>query len=243
MEEKILIKSQISPKVKKAFMILALSFIVLAIIFVFVGLSVAKREWISSRVDNTWEYSSSKGGYYKCSYHKVIEFSKEEMITHYHENHKVPYGDSAFEYGLPYYIINWSFLYLGLIFLLMYWMVSKIQITVTDKRVYGKTYFGRSVDLPLDSISAIGAGMFNTIAVATSSGKIKFSFVENAIVVHKRIRELIVDRQEKKKNDTVKVVETKSSNADELRKYKQLLDDGIISKEEFEAKKKSLLGL
>lgn len=33
------------------------------------------------------------------------------------------------------------------------------------------------------------------------------------------------------------------SNADEIRKYKALLDDGIITEEEFEAKKKSLLGL
>jgi len=33
------------------------------------------------------------------------------------------------------------------------------------------------------------------------------------------------------------------SPADELKKFKQLLDDGIISKEEFEQKKKQLLGL
>ena len=33
------------------------------------------------------------------------------------------------------------------------------------------------------------------------------------------------------------------SSADELRKYKQLLDDGIITQEEFDAKKKQLLGL
>lgn len=33
------------------------------------------------------------------------------------------------------------------------------------------------------------------------------------------------------------------SNADELRKYKELLDNGIISKEEFEAKKEQLLDL
>lgn len=39
------------------------------------------------------------------------------------------------------------------------------------------------------------------------------------------------------------VVEQKTSPADEIRKYKGLLDDGIISQEEFEAKKKQLLGL
>lgn len=34
-----------------------------------------------------------------------------------------------------------------------------------------------------------------------------------------------------------------SSSADELRKWKQLLDDGIITQEDFEAKKTQLLGL
>ena len=33
------------------------------------------------------------------------------------------------------------------------------------------------------------------------------------------------------------------SSADQIKKYKELLDDGIISQEEFDAKKKQLLGL
>jgi len=36
---------------------------------------------------------------------------------------------------------------------------------------------------------------------------------------------------------------TTDSNADEIRKYKELLDDGIITQDEFNAKKKQLLGL
>ena len=34
-----------------------------------------------------------------------------------------------------------------------------------------------------------------------------------------------------------------SSDADELRKFKALLDDGIITQEEFDAKKRQILGL
>lgn len=37
--------------------------------------------------------------------------------------------------------------------------------------------------------------------------------------------------------------ESSSSSADELRKFKGLLDDGIITQEEFDAKKKEILGL
>ena len=36
---------------------------------------------------------------------------------------------------------------------------------------------------------------------------------------------------------------TTSSNADELKKYAELKDQGVISEEEFQAKKKQLLGL
>lgn len=37
--------------------------------------------------------------------------------------------------------------------------------------------------------------------------------------------------------------EVSMSETDEIRRYKQLLDDGIISQEEFETKKKQLLGI
>ena len=36
---------------------------------------------------------------------------------------------------------------------------------------------------------------------------------------------------------------TRVSDSDEIKKYKELLDSGIITQEEFEAKKKQLLGL
>jgi predicted Zn-dependent peptidase len=39
------------------------------------------------------------------------------------------------------------------------------------------------------------------------------------------------------------VVVNNTSAADELKKFKELLDGGIISQEEFDAKKKQLLGL
>ncbi len=41
----------------------------------------------------------------------------------------------------------------------------------------------------------------------------------------------------------VKIVNSNSTDADELKKYKDLLDSGAITQEEFDAKKKELLGL
>ena len=48
---------------------------------------------------------------------------------------------------------------------------------------------------------------------------------------------------EKKKSVQDKLDSSNISNADELKKYKDLWDNGIISKEEFDAKKRQLLGL
>ena len=51
--------------------------------------------------------------------------------------------------------------------------------------------------------------------------------------------ENIINQNKSNIND----IKQESSGADELRKFKQLLDDGIITKEEFENKKKQILGL
>ena len=45
------------------------------------------------------------------------------------------------------------------------------------------------------------------------------------------------------KQPKVVVAQAPTSSADELGKYKTLLDQGVISQEEFDAKKKEILGL
>ncbi len=117
---------------------------------------------------------------------------------------------------------------------------ANYEMIVTDKRVYGKIKFGKRVDLPLDSITAIGLSVFKSIAITTPSGAIKFVFMKNRDVVYNEISKLIRERQETK-NTTV--ITQDSNNADELKKYKDLLDSGVITQEEFEAKKKQILGL
>ena len=51
----------------------------------------------------------------------------------------------------------------------VYWWLCKNEITVSDKRVFGKAAFGKRVDLPLDSISTVASRTFlNCISVSTS---------------------------------------------------------------------------
>ena len=115
------------------------------------------------------------------------------------------------------------------------------SICVTDKRVYGKASFGVRVDLPVDSISAVGViPMWKGISVATSSGAIKFLYIGNADEIHSVLGNILVERQ---RRDIPATHIGNKSEADEVKKYKELLDSGIITQEEFDAKKKQLLGL
>lgn len=121
--------------------------------------------------------------------------------------------------------------------LVMLFGTNGCSITVTDKRVYGKASWGKRVDLPLDSISAVASRTFlNCIWVSTSSGNISFFLAKNYAQIHKEINDLLVARQSQPD------VTPTDSPTEELRKYKELLDSGVITKEEFEAKKKQLLG-
>ena len=85
-----------------------------------------------------------------------------------------------------------------ILFLQIQVFIFTVGITVTNKRVYGKTTWGRRVDLPLDSISAIGTSMFAGISVATSSGRISFFGIDNRDEVFNAISELILERQDRK---------------------------------------------
>jgi len=130
-----------------------------------------------------------------------------------------------------------------LVILLSLWL-SGHKLTITDKRVYGKTAFGKRVDLPMDSISAVAsAQLFKGITIATSSGKISFLLIKNAKQIHDTLNALLIDRQNKKTEILSAPATTNTDNADQIKKYKDLLDSDIITQEEFDKKKKELLGL
>lgn len=150
-------------------------------------------------------------------------------------------------FGVGSGILPSLFLDLGLLFCIIggifYIACAKISITVTDKRVYGTALWGKRVDLPLDAISAVGSKWPKGITVASSSGKIAFVMIKNRDDIHKCVSDLLIERQNKPTATTTIKQEVPKSEADELKKYKELLDSGIITQEEFDAKKKQLLGL
>ncbi len=145
---------------------------------------------------------------------------------------------------------NWVggfFLLIGfgllLIGLLLYLWWAKYELTITDKRVYGKVLFGIRVDLPLDSISSVGTSFLWGVDFGTSSGRIHFKFMKNKSEIHTIINTLLIGRQKTEKSIINSNLTVPSSNADEIKKFKDLLDNGIITQEEFDLKKKQLLNL
>ena len=130
---------------------------------------------------------------------------------------------------------------------IIFWLIGsglknqKLIVTEdTIRGTYGKL-FKRNIDLPLDSVNSIEfvkrSGIIN---ISTSSQKIHFESLLNAEEISVVINNLIKKRQ---KNQGVATIIQSSSAADELAKYKTLLDQGTITQEEFDAKKKQLLGL
>lgn len=118
------------------------------------------------------------------------------------------------------------------------------QITVTDKRVYGIAAHKSRVDLPLDSVSAVATSAFKGLSVATSSGRITFIGIKNRDEIHKVISDLLIERQSKPKAVVQEEKPAAPSNvAEQLKQLKELVDAGILTQEEFDAKKKQLLGL
>ena len=111
-------------------------------------------------------------------------------------------------------------------------------ITVTDKRVFGKAhsaFFWKRCDLPIDSISSVSLTMGKSISVSTSSGIIKFGFILNADEIYSEINALLINRQQNSQQ------KPEISKADEILKYKELLNAGVITEEQFEEKKNELL--
>ena len=180
------------------------------------------------------------GGIIYYFYHFNMWACGEPLMEYIWETIK---EDGFFGVGDP---INFGFLVslaIWIIGLIVYFWVSKIEMTISNKRVFGKAAFGRRVDLPLDSISAVGARWPKGIAVSTSSGKIAFLMIKNCDEIHRVISELLVERQTKQPVVSSITQEVSQSNADELKKFKELFDAGIITQEEFDAKKNQLLGL
>lgn len=123
---------------------------------------------------------------------------------------------------------------------------SSVLIVVTDKRVLfenKKLFFGsQNTEIPLEMINDISynSGMLMASATITSGTKehkvsqISKKFIEQLVSTIRKQTELA------KNHDTPK---QETNDIEQLKNLKELLDSGILTQEEFDAKKKQILGL
>lgn len=110
------------------------------------------------------------------------------------------------------------------------------QLTVTNMRVHGRIR-NKGIDLPLDMITHVDI-TGNTLSITTASGVIKCACCTNIDAVYSVILKLLNERNSSKSSS-----DDRASVPEELMEYKKLLDNGVITQEEYEAKKKKLLEL
>ncbi len=243
MEEKTIITSEsvyASGKRKKLLIILATIVVLCVAAFLIVTFVVRpnmeKGQSEFYRKHHTQEWVE---GYGKYSYGRYYYYwDSDESEKEYYEKGRAISSLHTVNFVL-YCVAGFSFL-LFLVFLILWLKHRKEQIIVTDKRVYGKAAFGKRVDLPLDSISAIAMSKLKIvkgIAVSTASGKIAFTGIRNREDIYETIVELLIRRQDKPSALPL------PDPAGDLKKFKELLDNGIITQEEFDVKKKQILEL
>ncbi|MBB1108931.1 PH domain-containing protein [Limosilactobacillus sp. pH52_RY] len=123
---------------------------------------------------------------------------------------------------------------------------NSVLVVCTNKRVifldHGLIYGSKSTDIPLDMINSVSYSkglMLGSIAV--TNGVITTQIENMQSYSAKKMAETIKQAAADFKQTSAQ--SSPGSNLSELRELKKLLDDGIITEEEFAAKKKQILGI
>lgn len=247
MEEKVLIKSE-QYNVKKLFKTVVIIGLVLTILGTIISISdycdYYNKNYGADHEHNRWCYKY----YWRDDYYDDI---RDGGLQEWKMNcYQVVYGN-AFSYAISHYF-KYKFILcvipvaaFAVIGGLIYLWLRSYELTITDKRIYGKVAWGKRVDLPVDSVSATATVQgLKGVSVSTSSGRISFLVIKNADEIYKVINNLLVERQqEPAKAAAPTTIIQQSDDAEQLQKFKALLDSGVITQEEFDAKKKQILGL
>ena len=135
-------------------------------------------------------------------------------------------------------IIQFSIIIAVMIFVYMLFGKMSIQLFKEHVRVIG--FFGWKYDIPIHLIDDVKIGALKGIKIYTKQEVIKLICIPNSILL-KNIIEIL-----KQINPTLnrsKQQNTIQLDADMIEKYKKLLDMGAITEEEYNLKKKQILGL
>lgn len=138
------------------------------------------------------------------------------------------------------YIVDASLIILQMIFILWYILNRKNIMLIDAGRITCKNGSKVSKEFLLKDISSVESVFFKGLKIKGNNIKYKIDFLVNSEELKNYIMNYISNC--KIENPIVSSNE-QLGQADELKKYKDLLDSGVITQEEFDTKKKQLLGL
>ena len=141
--------------------------------------------------------------------------------------------------------IVWGFLALVML-IVNFWCSAdaKKAMIIDSDRIICKNGKKTAKEFLVKDIKSVEFASKNGLLVRGNGIKYKINLLENAEELKSTIMDSIAALPAESVVATTEIKqEIQPSSADELKKYKELLDMGVISQEEFDAKKKQLLGL
>ena len=201
MEEKILIKSE-KRSVKKIFINMTIVGLVIGLIMA-VGSFLEYLDEYNSHEHHLYCFRKGYSEEALSAAEKGYPESYEEYMDCFKARYNEKYGmyDIGFKYALENFTEDIGYCFMPLVaFMLVGGIIcmalNSYELTVTNKRVYGKVAWGTRVDLPLDSVTSIAMFAYvKGVSVSTPSGRITFRTIKNAEDIYNVIGDLLVQRQ------------------------------------------------
>lgn len=115
-------------------------------------------------------------------------------------------------------------------------------VCTTEKMIFinkNLLYGMQEKDIPLNAINYTQGAVLGSLSITNGANNFEI------ININKMAARIMAKKIQETQSNIIKVQNTNSSNTtyDELRELKRLLDDGIITEEEFTAKKKQILNI
>lgn len=121
---------------------------------------------------------------------------------------------------------------------ILYIADKKTELVIYENEIIGKKIDGKTIQFLLKDIKGVEATKTQGLKITGAGIKYDIHLVENAEAMKNVMMDMLAKVQHEQP-----VVAVVGSSANDIKEYKELLDAGIITQEEFDKKKKQLLGL
>ena len=164
------------------------------------------------------------GGYGNKSAHRWVSYGT--------------FGQYYFQEGLFFVIIILILFVVFGITNLLYSRDKKTELSILDNAIIGKKSNGKTVQFLLKDIKSVETTKKHGLKIMGSGIRYDIHLIQNAEEMKNIMMDMLAEVQHEQP-----VMAVVGSSANDIKEYKELLDAGIITQEEFDAKNKQLLGL